>query len=119
MPDFTDELADTDFGQDFEDFAVGLKTVTIKQIDPDDGSTLATATVKATKLPRRRSRFQVSGGELGDDTGRFVFRADQLTFTPKSRDQIIDADGLAWEIERAEIQGFDAICSADVVKKRS
>lgn len=108
-----------DVGQDFEDFAVGLRLVTVSRIDPDTGEATATVEdVPAEQLIRNR---RASGGatEVASDTNRFFFRADRLDFTPKSRDRITDADGFVWVVTAADVQGFGALCVADVVILRA
>lgn len=108
-----------DPGQDFEDFAVGLKPVTVKQVDP--GTAAASATVEnvpATKLIRRRSPYSAGGGEVSGDTVEFVFRANRLNFIPGARDQIVDAAGLVWVIESANLEAFDALCRVQVHLKQ-
>lgn len=113
-----DPFDSIDVGQDFEDFAVGLRPVTVSQIDPDTGDALVTvADVPAEQLIRNR---QSGGGttEVASDTNRFFFRADRLNFTPKARDQITDADGFVWAVTDAAVQGFSALCVANVVIQR-
>lgn len=122
MPDPFDDI---DPGEDFERYAVGLKPVTVKRVDPDSGDALDTVEeVPATKLIRRRSPFSAAGGELGGDTTEFVFRASRLAdadgtrWLPKPRDQIVDAAGLTWDIESAALEAFDTLCRAQAVIKR-
>ncbi len=114
-----DELDDIDIAGDFEEFAVGLKPVTVRQIDPDSGDTITEVeNVPATKLVRHRSPFAAGGGEVGGDTVRFVFRADRLDFLPKARDEIETEAGEEWHVESAELIAFEQLCGADCVRKR-
>jgi hypothetical protein len=109
-----------DIGADFEAYAPGTATVTVRSINPDTGATLETADVTALKRTRKRSPFTVGGGgELSADDCRFVCRTSSLGFTPKTRDEIEDADGVTWQVVDAELIGFGELVACNVTKKRS
>jgi hypothetical protein len=100
-----DILKDIDFGQDFEDFAVGLQPVTVSSVDPASGAVLATASdVPAAKLVTMRGSVSARTGEVGVDRCEFWFRANRLDFTPKPRDLITDEGGTVWVIEPEGVQ---------------
>ena len=103
-----DPLANIDFGADFEDYAVGLQSVTIRSVDPDEPSTtLVTAEdVPAAKLVTKADTVSARTGEVGHTTCDWWFRTDRLEFTPKPRDQIEEADGTVWLIDGAELDGI-------------
>lgn len=109
-----------DLAADFEAYAPGTTAVTVLSIQPDTGATLATAAgVTALKRTRRRSPFNVGGGgELSADDCRFVVRADALGFTAKTRDQVVDADAVVWEVKDAELIGFGDLVALNVTRKR-
>lgn len=114
-----DPFDSIDAGADFERWAVGLAPVTVAQIDPDTGAVgTSVENVPATKLPRTRQPFGASGGELGGDAARFVFRANLLGFTVKPNDQITETDGTTWLVTSANLHAFDALCTADVAIQR-
>src|SRR5262249_30484704 len=121
MPDpFAEAFAN--IGADFSEFMAGAAAaaVTVRQINPDDGSTIATATnVTSLKRSRRRQPFEVANGELGSDQCRFVLRASEVGFLPKARDEIVDADGVTtWHIQSVSAIAFNQLYVADVVLKR-
>ena len=120
MADPFDTLFD-DVGADFSDFCAGQADVTVRQINPDTGATIATANnVTALKRSRRRNPFAVAmGGELGGDRCRFVLRASEVGFVPKARDEITDAAALVWQVEAVEAIGFNQLYACDVTLKRS
>jgi hypothetical protein len=102
---YPDILKDIDFGQDFEDFAVGLQPATVTSVDPATGAVLATATdVPAAKLVTLRESTSARTGEVGVDRCEFWFRANRLDFTPKPRDLITDEGGTVWVIEPEGVQ---------------
>jgi hypothetical protein len=107
-------------GSDFEAFfAPLLAYVTLTQIAPDQGSVLTTVNnVPALKRSRRRQPFGVGGGELGDDTCRFVFRLTEATWVPKARDQIVDALAITWTVVSASLIAFNQLVEVDVEIKR-
>lgn len=105
---------------DFERYAPGTAPVAVRSVNPDTGATVAEVEdVTALKRTRRRSPFTVGGGgELSADDCRFVVRADALGFTPKTRDQVVDADGITWEVKDAELIGFGDLVAMNVTRKR-
>lgn len=106
-------------GPDFEALmAPLLAPVTVSQIDPDTGAATATDTVAALDRTRLREAFAAGGGELGDDTSRFVFRSELLPWTPKARDQIAEADGTVWVATAVNFLGFSQLTAVDAVIKR-
>lgn len=108
-------------GADFEEYAPGTAAVTVSSINPDTGAVLATAEgVLALKRTRKRSPFNVGGGgELSADDCRFICRTSVLGFTPKTRDQVTDADSVVWEVKDAELIGFGELVAMNVTRKRS
>jgi hypothetical protein len=116
-----DPLAAIDFGQDFEDFAVGLQPVTVSSVDPASGAVLATATdVPAAKLVTMRDSVSARTGEVGVDKCEWWFRADRLEFTPKTRDLITEADGTVWVMDDCQLDGIYSheLARAKVTKRR-
>jgi hypothetical protein len=109
-------------GADFSEFMAGAAAaaVTVRQINPDDGGTIATATnVTALKRSRRRQPFGVaSGAELGSDQCRFILRASEVGFLVKARDEILDADGVTWHIQSVSAIAFNQLYVCDVGLKR-
>jgi hypothetical protein len=106
-------------GADFSAFMAGAATVTVRQINPDDGTATATApNVTALKRSRRRQPFGVSGGELSSDQCRFILRASEVGFLVKARDEIVDAEGVSWHVESANAIAFNQLYACDVVLKR-
>ncbi len=118
--------ASGEIGADFANFVPLTALVTVTQIDPDtDTNTTAAgvalgsaANVPALKRSRRRQPFGVGTGELGRDTCRFVFAASAVSWVLKARDQIADADGNVWVIDRAELIAFNQLAACDVTIKR-
>jgi len=99
--------AENNIGADFAALMVFNASVTVKQIDPDSGAATSTAiSVPALKRVRRRQEANAGGGELGEDTCRFVVQASAVGFTPKARDQILDATGLVWIATSVELIAF-------------
>lgn len=96
-----------------------LALVTVRQIDPDSGATLATAeNVTALKRSRRRQMFGVQLGELGSDQSRFVLLASAVGFFVKTKDEI-EADGVTWHVDTASAIAFDVLYACDVGLRRS
>lgn len=115
-----DPVADAfaNIGADFEAY-MPTTSVTVRQINPDTGATIATAAnVAAMKRSRRRQPFGVAGGELGSDQCRFILRASEVGFLVKARDEILDADGVTWHVESASAIAFHQLFACDVVLKR-
>jgi hypothetical protein len=111
--------AENNIGADFAALMVFNASVTVTQIDPDTGAALATATgVPALKRVRRRQETNVGGGELGEDTCRFVVQASAVGFTPKARDQIQEAAGLVWIVTGAELIAFGQLVVMNCQLKR-
>jgi hypothetical protein len=111
---------------DFAGAMVWAEPVTVAQIDPDTdtdttaaGVTLGSATgVPALKRVRRRRPLAVGGGELGRDECRFTFAAAAVSWVPKARDQITDAEGVTWQVSAVETIAGGNLISVDVVIKR-
>jgi hypothetical protein len=111
--------AENNIGADFAALVVFNASVTVTQIDPDSGAATATATnVPALKRVRRRGETHVPGGELGGDTCRFVVQASAVGFTPKARDEVLDATGLVWIVTSAEVIAFGQLVVMAVQIKR-
>jgi len=114
---------------EFQAFAVlcagsdAAAQITVRQLNPDSGATVATASgVYAIKRVRERQPFgSGQGGDMPADQCRFLLRADQLSFELKQRDEITDADGVVWVVDErgTEHIGFQAVYTASVSRKRS
>jgi len=99
-------------GADFRAYCPGKTTVTVLQIDPDTGATLATsAGVTALKRVTRTTSPGAGGGEVGVEECKFLLDAAAVSFTPRSRDKITDADGVTWSVGDVETIGFGQLHS--------
>lgn len=108
-------------GEDYSIVMDGLDTVTVTQINPDTGAVLATsAAVTAMQRFPRTETVSVGEGEVGATFSSFALVAAGLSFVPKARDQITDADSVVWEIENVTTGGFGTLyLCPDCVRKRS
>jgi hypothetical protein len=95
MPDPFD-TAFAQIGADFEAYMAPLADVAVRQIDPQDGSTLATV-ADVPALKRVRS-LAVAPPGIGTESCRFVMRRSRLSFMPSSRDQIEESGGTIWDV---------------------
>ena len=116
-----DELDAVDFGEEFESFAVGLRPVTARQIDsdkaPDDPERVVTCVdgIMATGPLVRRRR---PDGNLPADATEFVLRANRLGWLPSDADELVDAQGVVWVVQSAQLEAFDTLVRLTVVIKR-
>lgn len=95
-----DELDGIDFGQDFEEFAVGLQPVTVESVDAITGDVLATAEdVPAARLIRKVQTVPARSGEVWFGGQDYWLRVDQLGFTLKPRDRITEPSGAVWSVD--------------------
>ena len=116
-----DELTDIDLADDFEELAVGLEEVTVRQIDPDTGATVTAdgVAVEVSGVPAAVLTRTRGGDTLPSDTRRVVFSSRRLGFTPKQRDEVERDNGEVWAVESVEVTDFDNFCHATCVRKRS
>lgn len=122
--DLFDPANDT-IGADFEAQCAGLKPVTVRQINPHTGATLATVSnVSALKRVRRVAVQGVGGdGGAGFEAERFLMRITSVGFTPSGRDEIEEASGTVWQVGEqpgdVDVIGFGQIAAVNVTKKRT
>jgi hypothetical protein len=96
----------------------GLDTVTVLQINPQTGATVATD-ADVTVLKRAEEKQETSAGEDGQDipvtTTRFHLRASTCSFVPKERDQIVDGSDV-WVITKLTKAAFATRYICEVTK---
>lgn len=85
-----------------------LTLVTVAQVDPDTGAAGTTAAnVPALKRKNTKAVFGVGGGgEASATVTGFRLWASYLSFAPKARDLITDADGVGWDVGDVSTEGF-------------
>lgn len=90
--------------EDDMDIVDGLEKVTVLQVNPDTGATLATAR-KVVTLQRAISAAPaiLNDGEIPKRSGRMHIKASSIAFEPSRRDKIVEADGSTWIIESVAI----------------
>lgn len=101
-----------DPGTDFKRWTRGLELVTVISRDPDTGATLASnASVQALRTPLTADEAGVEGGTVGYKTVAFTLPVNDVSFTLKERDAIVDADGATWIITGAvKTEAFGKLC---------
>ncbi len=109
-----------DPGADFAAVVDGLDSLTVEQIDPDTGGVLATCEgVTAVQNAPRVVTDGAGGGEVGSRNCSFTLLASDMTFEPRSRDRVTDADGVRWSIGDVTVGGFGTLYRcANCVKLR-
>ncbi|MBA4191310.1 MAG: hypothetical protein C0467_25285 [Planctomycetaceae bacterium] len=109
-----------DPGADYAIVMDGLDLLTVQQIDAGTGAILATSlNVVCLKRLTKKETVSVGEGEVGSTVSGFTLVASGLSFIPKDRDRVIDADGVVWEIGNVTIGGFDTLYQcADCLRKR-
>ena len=109
-----------DPGEDFAVVTDGLDSVSVRQINPDSGATLATSTSVSVlkRAPQRAPSSTGFGGEVGAETCRFWIEADDLSFVPRTRDQITDADSVVWDILRVSVVALTELYVCDCIRSR-
>lgn len=109
-----------DHGADYAAIVDGLESVTVLQIDADDGTTLATS-AGATCLIRAPmvAPAMVGDGEVGAQMCRFVLVASGVSFVPRARDQITDPDGVKWSIESVSVEGIESLYACETTRIRT
>ncbi|MBA4192477.1 MAG: hypothetical protein C0467_31295 [Planctomycetaceae bacterium] len=111
-------------GADYAVVMDGLDLVVVQQIDPDltEGTNVTATATGVTAMQRfpRTETVGVGDGEIGATSSSFTLvKGTQLTFAPKARDRVIDADGVVWEIEDVTTGGFGTLyLCPDCVRKR-
>lgn len=93
----------------------GLTQVVVKQIEPTTGAVLQTATATALKKITGVTTVGVDEGEIGTvSQSRMRLWASTCPFVPKYRDQIVDAEGVTWQVGKTvRIEGFGGFYVAD------
>lgn len=99
----------------------GLDLLTVQQIDPDTGIVTATSEdVTCLKRLTQKATVAVGEGEVGSAMSGFTLVASGVSFVPKDRDRVIDADGVTWIIGNVTIGGFGTLYQcADCTKLRN
>lgn len=109
-----------DPGLDLFAVADGVELVTVTQLDPDSGATLATSTdVPCLSPDYRTGSAGVGGGEVGETTATFLLLASAIAFTPKKRDHITQVGGEEWDIDDVKVGGFSTIYTVEATRERS
>lgn len=111
-------------GNDIFLFAASAGAVgscTVAQINPDDGTTIASVGgVSYVSPDYTLATTSVGDGEVGSTENAFLLKASSMMFVPKARDQITDENGTVWAIGGVKVIAFGSLYQCDqCVKLRS
>jgi hypothetical protein len=99
-----------DPGADYAAVVDGLDELTVQQVGADEATVTATSeNVTCLKKTPRRETAQVGDGEVGAEACGFTLVASGLSFVPRTRDRITDADGVTWSIGDVTVGGFGTL----------
>lgn len=89
---------------DMAGVADDLGVVTVQELNPVSGAVVQSASnVTVLKRVTERREVAVGRGGVATETCKFHLRASQIPWVPRRRNKVIDAAGVAWEVDGVTI----------------
>lgn len=108
-----------DIGQDFAAVVDGLTSVTVTQINPDTGAETASCEgVTCLAGDREQETAGVGDGSVPAERTGFTLRASEVSFEPRERDRVTDADGIVWSLDSVSVEGRGSLYVCEATRMR-